>query len=76
MTDIDIIDLTPENIADYGVCGYKDVEKHLELRRKIDWVWEYYAKRLRINALISKKGGYQEVRFDFQFNYIIELILS
>jgi hypothetical protein len=37
MTDIEIIDLTPENIADYGVCGYKDVEKHLELRRKIDW---------------------------------------
>ena len=22
--DIEIIDLTPENIAEYGVCGYKD----------------------------------------------------
>ena len=21
--DVEIIDLTPENIADYGVCGYK-----------------------------------------------------
>ena len=40
MTDIEIIDLTPENISDYGVCGYKDVEKHLELRRKIDWFKE------------------------------------
>ena len=59
MTDIEIIDLTPENIADYGVCGYKDVEKHLELRRKIDWFREYYPKGLRIKALISKKGGYQ-----------------
>jgi len=59
MTDIEIIDLTPENIADYGVCGYKDVEKHLELRRKIDWVKEYYPKGLRIKAIISKKGGYQ-----------------
>jgi hypothetical protein len=29
MNDIQIIDLTPENIADYGVCGYKDVEKHV-----------------------------------------------
>lgn len=28
MNDIQIIDLTPENIADYGVCGYKDVNKH------------------------------------------------
>jgi len=59
MTDIEIIDLTPENIADYGVCGYKDVEKHLELRRKIDWFKEYYPKGLRIKAILSKTGGYQ-----------------
>jgi len=59
MTDIEIIDLTPDNIANYGVCGYKDVEKHLELRRKIDWFKEYYPKGLRIKAIISKTGGYQ-----------------
>ncbi len=57
--DTTIIDLTPANIADYGVCGYKDVEKHLELRRKIEWFKEYYPKGLRIKALISKTGGYQ-----------------
>jgi N-acetylglutamate synthase and related acetyltransferases len=57
--DISIIDLTPENIADYGVCGYSNVEKHVELQRKIDWFKEYYPKGLRIKALISKKGGYQ-----------------
>ncbi len=57
--DISIIDLTPENIADYGVCGYKDVEKHLELRRKIAWFKEYYPKGLRIKAVVSKSGGYQ-----------------
>jgi hypothetical protein len=50
MTDIEIIDLTPDNIADHGVCGYKDVEKHLELRRKIDWVKEYYPKGFRLRA--------------------------
>jgi GNAT superfamily N-acetyltransferase len=59
MGDIEVIDLTPANIADYGVCGYKDVEKHLELRKKIAWFKEYYPKGLRIKALISKKGGYQ-----------------
>ena len=57
--DINIIDLTPDNIANYGVCGYKDVEKHLELRNKINWVKEYYGKGLRIKALISSLGGYQ-----------------
>lgn len=57
--DIQIIDFTPENIAEYGVCGYKDVDKHLELRNKINWFKEYYSKGLRIKAAISKKGGYQ-----------------
>ena len=59
MSDIQIIDLTPENIADYGVCGYKDVEKHLELRKKIEWFKDYYPKGLRIKVILSKKGGYQ-----------------
>ncbi len=59
MADIQIFDLTPENIADYGVCGYKDTKKHLELRRKIEWIKEYYPKGLRIKALLSKKGDYQ-----------------
>jgi GNAT superfamily N-acetyltransferase len=58
-TDCEIIDLTPDNIADYGVCGYKDVNKHAELRNKIDWFERYYPKGLRIKALISQSGGYQ-----------------
>ena len=59
MTDIQIIDLTPENIADFGVCGYKNTQKHVELRKKIEWIKEYYSKGLRIKALMSEKGGYQ-----------------
>lgn len=59
MGDIQIFDLTPENIADYGICGYKDTKKHLELRRKIDWIKEYYPKGLRIKVIFSKKCGYQ-----------------
>jgi hypothetical protein len=59
MADIQIFDLTPDNIAEYGVCGYKDVKKHLELRRKIDWFKEYYPKGLKIKIILSKKGGYQ-----------------
>jgi len=58
-SDIEIIDLTPQNISDYGVCGYKDTKKHLELRRKITWFNEYYPKGLRIKVLYSQTGGYQ-----------------
>jgi len=54
-----IVDLTPDNIADYGVCGYKDVKKHLELRNKIEWFKEYYSKGLRIKAMIVEDGSYQ-----------------
>lgn len=59
MSTIQIIDLTPENIADYGVCGYKDVLKHKELRNKIAWFKEYYPKGLRIKALVAENGSYQ-----------------
>jgi len=57
--DIQITDLTPENIADYGVCGYKDLEKHKELRNKIAWFNEYYPAGLKIKAIVSETGGYQ-----------------
>jgi hypothetical protein len=59
MNDIQIIDLTPDNIADYGVCGYKDIEKHSELRKKIGWFKKYYPKGLRTKILFSKQDGYQ-----------------
>lgn len=35
MSDIKIIDLTPENIADYGVFGNKEIKNHLELRKLV-----------------------------------------
>ncbi|MBV1728906.1 MAG: GNAT family N-acetyltransferase [Methanobacterium sp.] len=59
MDDIKVIDLNPDNIADYGVCGYKDLKKHKELRKKIEWFKAYYPRGLRIKIVMSKKGGYQ-----------------
>lgn len=59
MENIQIIDLTPENMADFGVCGYKDAKKHKELRNKIEWLRAYYPLGLRIKALLAEGGGYQ-----------------
>ena len=56
MDDIRIIDLTPGNIAHYGVCGYKDVEKNEGLKNKIAWFKRYHKKGLRIKAVISQEG--------------------
>lgn len=54
-----IVDFTPDNISDFGVCGYKDVGKHVELRRKLDWFREFYPKGLRISGVFSSDGKYQ-----------------
>jgi ribosomal protein S18 acetylase RimI-like enzyme len=53
-----VIDLTPENFSQYGVCGYKDM-KHKELQRKSDWFMKYYPLGLRIKIIVSENGGYQ-----------------
>lgn len=58
-TTFQIIDLRPETIADYGVCGYKDVNKHKELRNKIEWFNTYQAQGLKIKALLAEDGTYQ-----------------
>jgi predicted GNAT family acetyltransferase len=59
MKEFNTVELTPDNFADYGVCGYKDIAKHKELRAKLDWFTEYYSKGLRIKVIVSPTGGYQ-----------------
>lgn len=54
----EIVELTPQNISEFGVCGYKDIKKHKELSNKIDWYAKYYPKGLRIKALLVD-GLYQ-----------------
>ena len=59
MKELEILDLSPDNFLDYGVCGYKDSKKHLELRNKFEWFKKYYPKGLRIKIIFLKEGGYQ-----------------
>lgn len=54
-----IVDLTPDNVGQYGLCGYKDAKKHVELQRKIDWFRDLYPRGLRIKAMIASDGSYQ-----------------
>lgn len=59
MKNIKIIDLKPENVQDYGLCGYKNAKKHVELKNKIEWFKKYQSKGLKIKAAIAEDGGYQ-----------------
>lgn len=52
--DAKIVDVTPDTLANYGICGYKDVKKQLELRRKIEWYRTYHPKGLRIKVVVPK----------------------
>jgi hypothetical protein len=54
-----IVPLTPDNILDYGFCGYKNSSKHKEMSRKADWYGQYYPKGLRICVLLSENDGSQ-----------------
>ncbi len=54
--DVEIVNLTPENITNYGVCGYKNAEKNLELQKKIDWLKKYYPLGLRIKAAVIENS--------------------
>ena len=54
-----IVTLTPENILEYGFCGYKDAGKHKEMQNKAAWYREYYSLGLRIRALVSERDGCQ-----------------
>ena len=44
MKNITLLELTPDNFLDYGVCGYKDAKKHIELRKKFEWFKIYRGK--------------------------------
>lgn len=59
INNMEIVTLTPDNILEYGFCGYKNATKHKEVVRKADWYREYYPKGLRIKVLLSEKDGSQ-----------------
>jgi GNAT superfamily N-acetyltransferase len=58
METVQIIDATPDNLVNYGVCGYKDT-KHEELSRKIDWFGGRFKEGMKIKILYSEKDGTQ-----------------
>ncbi len=59
MDGIEIVTLTPENVGQYGLCGYKDAKKHAELQRKIQWMETFQPKGLTIKVITIEGGGTQ-----------------
>ncbi|ACF14920.1 GCN5-related N-acetyltransferase [Chloroherpeton thalassium ATCC 35110] len=58
MNDIKIIDTTPENIYEYGVCGYKKMSTP-GFPEKVQWAKSMFDKGLKIKTVYSEKDGVQ-----------------
>jgi hypothetical protein len=58
MNDIEIIDITPENILEHGICGYKSIKKE-GFPEKVAWIEQNSPKGLRIKSILTKAKGVQ-----------------
>jgi len=58
MKDIAIIDTTIENVADFGVCGYKNLKKE-GFPDKFNWLKKRFPEGLKIKTLYSEQDGTQ-----------------
>jgi L-amino acid N-acyltransferase YncA len=56
MNKAEIIDMTKDNIFDYGFCGTKSIE-HEGCRRKAEWFKKRLAEGMRYKVLYSKEKG-------------------
>ena len=56
MNNIKIIDTNPENISNFGFCGYKNI-KNEEYRRKLDWLKQRFSEGMRFKILHSEDDG-------------------
>jgi GNAT superfamily N-acetyltransferase len=56
--DIRIIDITIENVLNYGLCGYKNIRRE-GYPEKIEWLKTRFSEGLKIKALYSQKAGTQ-----------------
>ncbi len=58
MDEVQIIDTTPDNVLEYGVCGYKNIKKP-GLIEKVGWLKTHFSEGVRIKTLYSGKDGTQ-----------------
>jgi len=56
MNDLNIINATPDNIHQFGVCGYKNL-KHEGYQQKLEWSKNRFAEGMRYKMLVSEKKG-------------------
>ena len=58
MDEVEIVDTDADNILDYGICGYSNVQRPGYLE-KVEWLKNRFAEGMKIKTLYSHNGGTQ-----------------
>lgn len=56
MNDLSIINTTPDNIQQFGMCGYKNTKNEGYLK-KLDWTCDRFKEGMRYKILLSEEKG-------------------
>jgi len=56
--EVKVIEITPDNILDYGICRYKNTKKE-GYPEKVSWIENNYLKGLKIKSILTEKDGVQ-----------------
>lgn len=56
MNRVEIIDTNPDNIREFGFCGYKNIKKE-GYKRKIDWLKQRFSEGMKFQILHSESDG-------------------
>jgi GNAT superfamily N-acetyltransferase len=56
MSELEIFDARAENVQDYGLCGYKNIQQE-GYRRKIDWLKKRFKEGMKVKILYSTEDG-------------------
>ncbi|WGM89978.1 MAG: YoaP domain-containing protein [Candidatus Bathyarchaeum tardum] len=55
---VKLIDITLDNVCEYGVCGYKNI-KNKGLQRKVEWLKARFSEGLKIKSMLTESDGTQ-----------------
>ena len=55
--NLEIVDVTPSNVGEYGLCGFRKPAKSVGYERNRDWLRKRFAEGMKVKVLHSEEVG-------------------